>query len=139
MSAKRKAFIVVILGDRGGEGFEESTLLALVALADSASPDYRQLLTPRGVAAFFVASSAAAQRANRLVAAAEQLRAGGSGFEGLGIGISSGEMIADFSWLGRVRSTPLGAVANDASRLVSSAPDAYLPSLISIRDAYRYA
>jgi len=139
MPAKRKAFIVVILGDRTGEGFDEITLPPLVALMDSSSPDYRQLLTPRGVAAFFVASTAAAQRADELVAAAEQLRSSDSRFESLGIGISSGDMIADFSWFGRLRSPPLGTVANEASRLASSAPDAYFSSLTSIRDAYRHA
>jgi class 3 adenylate cyclase len=139
MPAKRKAFIVVILGDRTGEGFDETTLPSLVALIDSASPDHHQVLTPRGVAAFFVASPAAAQRADQLVVAAEQLRSSGSRFESLGIGISSGEMVADFSSFGRLRSAHLGTVANEASRLVSSAPDAYLPSLTSIRHAHRHA
>ena len=44
-----------------------------------------------------------------------------------------------FTWLGRLRSAPFGIVANEASRLVSAAPDAYLSSLTSIRDAYRHA
>jgi class 3 adenylate cyclase len=139
MSAKRKAFIVVMLGDRTGDGFDETSLPPLVDLIDSASPNFRQLLVPRGVAGYFVASAAAAERADRVVAAAEQLRQPGTPFERLGIGISAGEMIADFTWFGRLRSAPLGTVANEASRLVSSAPDAYVSSLTSIRDAYRHA
>jgi class 3 adenylate cyclase len=139
MPAKRTAFIVVMLGDRSGEGFDETTLPPLVDLMDSASPDYRQLLSPRGVAGYFVASSAAVERADQLIAAAEQLRQSSTRFETLGIGISSGEMIADFSWFGRLRSAPLGTVANEASRLVSSAPEAYLSSLTSIRHAHRHA
>jgi hypothetical protein len=139
MPAKRKAFIVVILGDCTGEGFDERSLPPLVALVDSASPDYRQLFLPRGVGAFFVASSAAAQRADQFVTAAEELRTSHPQFERLGIGISSGDMIAEFSWFGRVRSISLGTVANEASRLVSSTPDAYFSSLRSIRNAYRYA
>jgi class 3 adenylate cyclase len=137
MPAKRKAFIVV--GDRTEEGFDEASLPPLVDLIDSASFDYRQLLVPRGVAGYFLASSGAAQRADRVVAAAEQLRQSATRFESLGIGISAGEMIADFTWPGRLRSAPLGIVANEASRLVSSAPDAYLSSLMSIKDAYRHA
>jgi class 3 adenylate cyclase len=128
-----------MLGDRTGAGFDETSLPALVELIDSASPDYRQLLSPRGVAGYFVASSAAAHRADRVVAAAEQLRQSATRFEDLGIGISVGEMIADFTWFGRLRAAPLGVVANEASRLVSSAPDAYLSALTSIRDAYRHA
>jgi class 3 adenylate cyclase len=139
MPAKRKTFIVVILGDRTGEGFDETTLPPLVALIASAWPDYREVIVPRGVAAFFIASAGAAQRADQLVTAAEQLRTSDSRFESLGIGISSGEMVADFTWFGRLRSAPLGTVANEASRLVSSAPDAYLSSLTSIRHAHRYA
>ena len=139
MPAKRREFIVVILGDRTGEGFNERTLPPLIALVDSVSPDYREVFLPRGVGAFFVASSAAAQRADQLVAAAEELRTADPRFESLGIGISSGGMIAEFSRFGRVRSMPLGTVANQASRLAASAPDAYLSSLTSIRDAYRYA
>jgi class 3 adenylate cyclase len=139
MPAKRKAFIVVMLGDRTGEGFDETSLPPLVHLIDSASPDYRQLLAPRGVAGYFVASSTAAERADRVVAAAERLRQSDTRFETLGIGINAGEMIADFTWFGRLRSAPVGVVANEASRLVSSAPDAYLSSLTSIRDAYRHA
>ena len=138
MPAKRKEFIVVMLGDRAGDGFGERTLPPLLALVDSVSPDYREVLPPRGIAAFFIASSVAAQKEDQLVTAAEQLRSSDSRFESLGIGISSGGMIADFSWFGRVRSMPLGTVANDASRLVTSAPEAYLSPLTSIRDAYRY-
>jgi class 3 adenylate cyclase len=138
MPAKRKAFIVVMLGDRTGWGFDETSLPPLVNLIDSASPDYRQLIIPRGVAGYFVASYAAAERAGRLVYAAEQLRQSGAPFENLGIGIGAGEMIGDFTWLGRLRSAPFGVVANEASRLVSAAPDAYLSALTSIRDAYRH-
>jgi class 3 adenylate cyclase len=136
MPAKRKAFIVVMLGDRAGEGFDETSLPPLVDLIDSASPDLRQLLIPRGVAGYFLASSAATHRADRVVAAAERLRQSDTRFETLGIGVSAGEMIADFTWFGRLRAAPLGVVANEASRLVSSAPDAYVSSLTSIRDAY---
>lgn len=49
------------------------TLPPLVALIDSSSPDYPQVLTQRGVAAFFVASIAAARISDELVAVAEQL------------------------------------------------------------------
>src|SRR5215468_546740 len=135
MPAKRTAFIVVILGDRSGQGFDEAALPPLVELMDSAAPDYRQLLSPRGVAGYFLASGAGAQRADRLVAAAEQLRQSATRFERLGIGISAGKMTADLTMFGRLRSAPLGTVANEASRLVSSASDAYLSSLTAIRDA----
>jgi len=106
MAAKRTAFIVVMLGDRSGDGFDESTLPPLVELMDSAAPDYRQLLSPRGVAGYFLASSAAAQRADRVVAAAEQLRQSTTRFESLGIGISAGDMIADFTSFGRLLWAP---------------------------------
>jgi hypothetical protein len=52
MPAKRKAFIVVSLGDRTGEGFDETTLPPLVALINSASPDYCEVPTPQGAPPF---------------------------------------------------------------------------------------
>ncbi len=107
-----------MLGDRTGEGFDEASLPPLVDLIDSAYPDYRQLLVPKGVAGYFVASPAAAQRADRVVAAAEQLRQSATRFESLGIGISAGEMIADFTWFGRLRRVPLGVVANEAGSVL---------------------
>src|SRR5438477_8730529 len=62
MPAKRKSFIVVMLGDRNGWGFDETTFPPLIALMDSASPDYRRLRVPRGVTAYFLASPAGARR-----------------------------------------------------------------------------
>ena len=107
MPAKRKSFIVVMLGDRNGWGFDETTFPPLIALMDSASPDYRRLRVPRGVTAYFLASPAGARRAERLVAQADELRTNDAHFESLGIGISAGEMLADFNWFGHLRSEPL--------------------------------
>src|SRR5260221_8428245 len=103
---------------------------------DSACPDYRRLRIPRGVTAYFLASPASARRAERLVAQADELRTNDAHFQSLGIGISCGEMLADFTRFGRLRSEPLvGEAVSEAARLVNSAPDAYLSSLKSIRDA----
>jgi hypothetical protein len=87
MPAKQKSCIVVIFGDRNGWGFDEITLPPLVALIDSASPDYRKLLASRGVAGYFLATAAAAQRAERVVAAADELRIKDRRFESLAIGV----------------------------------------------------
>jgi len=140
MPAKWTSFIVVMLGDRKGWGFDETTFPPLIALMDSASPDYRRLRVPRGVTAYFLASPAGARRAERLVARAAELRSNDAHFESLGIGISTGQMLADFNWFGHLRSEPrVGTVATEAARLVRSAPDAYLPLLKSILNAYRHA
>ena len=42
MAARQKRFIVLMLADRNHWGFNEQTLPPLVALMDSASPDYRK-------------------------------------------------------------------------------------------------
>jgi hypothetical protein len=139
MPVKWTLFIVVMLGDRNGWGFDETTFPPLIALMDSASPDYRRLMVPRGFTAYFLASPAGARRAERLVAQADELRTNDAHFKSLGIGISTGEMIADFTWFGRLRSEPLGTVATEAARLVRSAPDAYVSLLKSILDAYRHS
>jgi hypothetical protein len=89
MAAKHKAFIVLMFGDRTGDGFEETTLPALVAMIDSASPDYRQVFTAHGVAGFFLASAAAAESVESLIAEAEHLRTFDVRFASLGIGVST--------------------------------------------------
>jgi hypothetical protein len=63
--------LVVMLGDRSGEGFNDTTFPPLVELMDSASPDYRQLLWSRGVAGYFLASP---QRRDAQIACLPQRR-----------------------------------------------------------------
>ena len=132
MPAKRKRFIVLMLTDRDNYGFDEHTLPPLVALMDSASPDGCRWLHT-GVIGYFITSRHSAACVQHVIEQAEQLRSADSRFESLGIGLAEGPMVADFTWLGRLKPStfPLGTVANDASRS-AQVPDAYQQSLQSL-------
>ena len=138
MPAKRKPFIVLTLGDRESYGFDEQVLEALVALMDAARPDYRNW-HHAAVTGYFVASARSFRRVEGIVRRAEKLRSSDARFECLGIGLSAGEMIAEFTWLGRVNSTggiPLGAASSVAAQLAIGSSDAYRTSLNRLRDEY---
>ena len=116
MGAARKDFVVVALGDRAVEDFDERELPLLIALADSTLPDAR-VFTTLGVVASYLVSERGLAAARDLVSQAEILRDGDRRFSSLGIGVARGPLFADFDWRGRVKSgvTPVGEPANRAS------------------------
>ena len=122
MSANRKHFIVLAVGDRDSYGYDEHTLPILVHLIDSASPDTRQF-THLGVVAYYLHSDRAIAAVESVLSKAESVRDTDPRFAALGIGLAHGQMIADFDWLGRLKrdSIPLGEVATRASVAVRGA------------------
>ena len=119
MSASRKEFIVLAIGDRDSYGYDEYTLPLLVELIDSSNPDARQF-THVGVVAYYLRSGRAVASVESMLSKAESLRDTDPRFAKLGIGLSHGQMIADFDLLGRLKlhSIPLGEVATRASMSV---------------------
>ena len=136
MAGKTRRFIVVVLNERNNYGFDEHTLPPLIALMDSASPDARHW-RHTSVIGFFLTSSEALARVQHLIQQLEHLRITDSLFASLGIGLAEGQMVADFTWLGRVREEmpPLGDTANRASHSAQF-PDAYKPILQSLCDEF---
>lgn len=122
MSAKRKEFIVLAVGDKDSYGYDECSLPLLVQLIDSSAPDAREF-THIGVLAYYMRSNRAIAAVQHVLLQAESLRDTDRRFETLGIGLAHGQMIADFDWLGRLKaaSPPLGEVANRASAGVRGA------------------
>jgi hypothetical protein len=122
VSANQKDFIVLAVGDRDSYGYDEHTLPLLVELIDSSSPDARQF-THIGVVGYYLRSGRAVEAVKSLLSKAESLRDTDPRFAKLGIGLSHGQMIADFDWLGRLKqdSIPLGEVATRASMSVRGA------------------
>ena len=119
MSASRKEFIVLAIGDKDSYGYDEYTLPLLVELIDSSNPDARQF-THVGVFAYYLRSGRAVASVESVLSKAESLRDTDPRFAKLGIGLSHGQMIADFDLLGRLKlhSIPLGEVATRASMSV---------------------
>jgi class 3 adenylate cyclase len=116
VSAARKDFVVVALGDREAHGYDEHTLPILVRVTESSAPD-AQLSTHHGMIAFYLNSPKAIAAVSDLISAVETLREADHRFASLGIGVAHGPLLAEFDWRGRVKKsfTPLGETANKAS------------------------
>ena len=99
------------LGDTNSYGYDEHALPVLLALADSYSPDYR-VFTQTGVVVHFLTSKKKFEQARQLVASAESLRTSDARFSDLGIGVSEGELIGDFDFLGRVKAGGIGLIGD---------------------------
>lgn len=126
------------LGDTDTDsiGYDEDTLPILWELAASSKPAARSF-NHRGAVTYYVSSPQAVATVEALVAKAEALRDTDSRFGTLGIGLAEGQMVAEFDWLGRVRSErypPLGRTANDANRLVQQ-PEKYKEKLREIKES----
>jgi hypothetical protein len=138
MGAKTKRFIVVCLGDADSTSldYNEETLPVLWELAASSKPAARNF-NHRGAVTYYVSSRKSVAAVEALVAKVEALRAADSRFVTLGIGLAEGHMVAEFDWLGRVksdRSPPLGRAANDANGLVRQ-PQKYKDRLRQIKES----
>jgi hypothetical protein len=116
VSAKYRRFIVVNLSDSNSWGYNEHTLPILLRLVDSSKPDARNF-THLGVVAHYLTSRRALAAVETIITQAEALRDTDSRFVTLGFGLAEGELLADFDWLGRLKTdsiTPLGGTANEA-------------------------
>ena len=136
VAAKHTRFIVLMLTDRDNYGFDEHTLPPLVTLMESASPDGCRWLHT-GVIGYFLTSSRSVSRVQHVIEQAEGLRTADERFASLGVGLAEGPMVADFTWLGRLKpkTFPLGTVANDASHS-AQLPDAYRQPLQSLLNEF---
>ena len=118
MSAKRKRFIILSLGDAESWGYDEHTIPVLLQLVDPSAPAAR-IFTNMGVVAYYLTSRRTVAVVEGVIAKAEALRDTDSQFATLGIGLAEGELVAEFDWLGRVKTDrfmPLGGAVNDAVR-----------------------
>jgi hypothetical protein len=140
VSAKTKRFIVVCLGDTDSAslGYDEETLPVLWDLAATSKPAAR-IFNHRGAVTYYISSRRAVVAVEALIAKAETLRDTDSRFATLGIGLAEGHMVAEFDWLGRMKSDripPLGRTANDANRLFRQ-PQKYKETLRQIKESLR--
>jgi hypothetical protein len=138
VSAKRKRFIILCFGetDTDSLGYDEDTLPILWKLVDSSKPAAR-IFSHRGAIAHYLSSRRTVEAVESLIAKAEVLRETDSRFATLGIGLAEGVLIAEFDWLGRVKSdrfTPLGDAVNDAARLVRG-PQKYKERLRELKES----
>jgi class 3 adenylate cyclase len=122
VSGQRREFIVLAMGDRESQGHDEAAQLRLFQLIDSSAPD--SCISSRiGIVGFYVRSARSVAAVEQVISDAEKLRDSNKAFATLGIGLADGPLIADFHVDGSVNTafTPVGEVANQASRAVHGA------------------
>lgn len=112
MSAKKAPFIVVCLHDDWE--FNEKSFPIIKSVVEQSEPAYSEFLKPNVFTAFFKDDEKGKRNASQLIEYLAALRNKNSSFRKLGVGSSQGELIAEFSLLGRVKSTPVGMVINEA-------------------------
>jgi hypothetical protein len=140
VSAKRKRFIILCFGNTDADslGYDEETLPLLWKLVDSCKPAAR-LFNHMGAVAYYLASLRTIAVVEGLITKAELLRDTDSRFATLGIGLAEGWLIAEFDWLGRVKSDrfmPLGDAVNDAARPARE-PQRYKERLRELKESLR--
>jgi hypothetical protein len=116
MSAKSKLFIIVAISDPWG--FNEKTLPLLLQLVDKSKPDFGDWCHS-GVTAFFKKSKTSMKRAADLLSAFQDLRSKDERFNETGIGQTTGPLMADINWRGRILSLPIGSALNEAVKLAN--------------------
>jgi hypothetical protein len=110
MSARRTKFILVRLNDDWG--FNEQSFPALRDIVSSAKPDCWDFLNPGTFMAYFLPQNDGAQQAKELIDKAMNLAKSDSNFSGLSIEKSECELLAEFDWRGKLKSSPIGIPAN---------------------------
>lgn len=90
---------------------------------EEAAPDYWMFVQPDTFMAFFVTNRNGPSRADRTVKLLAALKDSHSQIRDFRTGRASGQMVCEFAWFGfgRMKSMPLGEVANDAQKNARSA------------------
>ena len=112
MSAKLQAFYVVCAYHR--PGFEENTFSPIRELFVASEPDFWEYQKPGTLLAYFLKRNNGQVRAEQLVSRVEQFKKTSSAFLAIGCAKTEGPLIADLSFLGKVKSSPLGTSVSHA-------------------------
>jgi hypothetical protein len=117
MKAKTKRFIVLVFSDRDNFGLNEHTLPPLIALMDSARPDFRNW-SHTGPIGFLLASRDALRRVRQAIDQVEKLKTTDPRFDSLNIGLAEGPMLAEFNFWSRLnpKFMPVGSASIAASK-----------------------
>jgi len=110
----------------------------LLQLVDSSGPAAR-IFTHIGVVAHYLTSRRTVAVVEGVIAEAEALRDTDSRFATLGIGLAEGDLVAEFDWLGTVKTDrfmPLGGAVNDAVR-PGREPQKYKERLRELKERVR--
>jgi hypothetical protein len=121
MSMRQEKFIIICL--RHDRGLDEDSFPVLREAVEAADPDWWRFLNPGTIMVFFVANTKAARRVDALLAEVQRLAKTNNTLAALTLGRSEGELVAEFNWRGRLKSTPIGVAANVSMREATSSTE----------------
>ena len=114
MGARREVFVIVAFHDI--EGIVPAAVPLLFDLVGESMPGFVHYLPPDSLIAYSPAKRRAVARARALVDGFHALQASDPRLRGCGVGTAIGEGIADFHWLGRMKSPAYGDITIHAMR-----------------------
>ena len=119
MTAKEEDFTVLCAWIP--EGIDELVADIINKQTEKISPDDWQLLQPDTYLFFFRQKRNGAARAETAIALLESTRNEHERLAALRIGKAAGPLFADISWLGAVKSMPMGQAVTDAQKQTRAA------------------
>jgi hypothetical protein len=112
MTARKERFTIVAIVIPSG--IDEAVAALVSQNIDEFDTDYWLLFQPDSYLFFFRESKRGKERANRCITSIETLRSKNERLSALRVGQASGELVADFSWFGSIKSLPVGTAVNEA-------------------------
>jgi len=107
-------FIIYIYEE---DGFNEITSPIILQIINCHKPDYYEFLNPRSFFIYYkTTTNNSHKKITSMLADMEKIIMGDIRFKNVKVGESTGKMIFQTDWLGRIKSSPLGGSGNDAMR-----------------------
>jgi hypothetical protein len=117
--AKLKDFAVVCIQSSGA--LSDRDLSTLRETITGLKPDFWEETEPGTFLAFFLVTRGGRTKSLKLSAAVGSLRKQGSGFAGVGVAKTVGELVTEANWYGKILTCPFGDAVNQAMKLAREA------------------
>ena len=109
----------MILSATDARGLDERRFTVLHGIFSSANSDYWEFVNPATFLAFFLRSDDGDARAGELQATLAELKRIMPDYASLGVGRSNGELVAKFTWRGKLKTAPQGIARDEAIKLMT--------------------
>ena len=115
MSTKKEECFVVCVHENSG--FNEANFIQVRDAFIDAHSDYWEFLNPSTFLAFFLQRKNGQDRGKYLISKIEYLKNNLPSHSTVGYGSSLGKLIVPYSLFGKIKSSPLGTIVNDAMNM----------------------
>ncbi|MBM4161847.1 MAG: hypothetical protein FJ217_12225 [Ignavibacteria bacterium] len=114
---RRAEFVIVAATD--ARGLDERRFTVLHGVFSAANSDFWEFVNPATFLAFFLRPDNGDTRAGELQATLAELKRIMPDYASLGVGWSKGELVATFTWRGKIKTAPQGIARDEAIRQVT--------------------